>query len=87
VKHQHKQECRELLGTISDYVDGSLQDELCRELERHLSECDDCRVVVNTFKKTIDLYQTDLAQETVPSEVRQRLYKSLHLDDLLHSIH
>jgi anti-sigma factor RsiW len=87
VKHQHKQECRELLGTISDYVDGSLQDELCRELERHLSECDDCRVVVNTFKKTIDLYQTDLAQETVPSEVRQRLYKSLHLDDLLHSTH
>lgn len=83
MKHQHKQECRELLGAISDYVDGSLQDELCRELERHLSDCDDCRVVVNTLKKTIDLYQTDSAQETVPSEVRQRLYKSLRLDDLL----
>jgi anti-sigma factor RsiW len=83
VKHQHKQDCCELLGVISDYVDGSLQDELCRELERHLSDCDDCRVVVNTLKKTIDLYQTDSAQETVPSEVRQRLYKSLRLDDLL----
>ncbi|MFZ5879926.1 MAG: anti-sigma factor family protein [Chloroflexota bacterium] len=87
MKHQHKQECNELLGSISDYVDGSLREELCRELERHLSECDDCRVVVDTMKKTIDLYQTETVREGLPADVRQRLFKSLHLDDLLHSAH
>ena len=88
MKHQHKykQDCRELLGSISDYIDGALQDDLCRELERHLSECDDCRVVVDTFKKTIELYHTDSTQ-AVPADVRQRLFKSLHLDDLLHASH
>lgn len=87
MKHQHKQECNELLGTISEYMDGSLRDELCRELERHLSECDDCRVVVDTMKKTIDLYQTETAREGLPADVRRRLFKSLQLDDLLHGAH
>ncbi len=75
-----------MLGSISDYIDGALQDDLCRELERHLSECDDCRVVVDTFKKTIELYHTDSTQ-AVPADVRQRLFKSLNLDDLLHASH
>ena len=87
MKHQHKQECNELLGSISEYVDGSLREELCRELEQNLSECEDCRVVVNTMKKTIELYQTDAPKGGLPADVRQRLYKTLHLDDLLHTTH
>ncbi len=87
MKHQHKQECNELLGSISEYVDGSLREELCRELEQHLSECEDCRVVVNTMKKTIELYQTDAPNDGLPADVRQRLYKTLHLDDLPHTVH
>lgn len=87
MRHQHKQECNELLGSISEYVDGSLREELCRELEHHLSECEDCRVVVNTMKKTIELYQTDAPKDGLPVDVRQRLYKTLHLDDLLHTTH
>ncbi len=79
---KHTPQCRELLGSISEYVDGSLQEELCRKLEQHLAECEDCQVVVNTFKKTIELYHTETLQ-TVPSEVRQRLYKRLDLEDLL----
>ena len=87
MKHQHKQECNELLGSISEYMDGSLREELCRELEQHLSECEDCRVVVNTMKKTIELHQTDAPKGGLPADVRQRLYKTLHLDDLLHTTH
>ena len=83
MKRQHKQECQELLGSISDYVDGALQEDLCRELERHLAGCEDCRVVVDTLKKTIELYHREAAQD-VPADVRQRLFKRLDLDDLLH---
>jgi anti-sigma factor RsiW len=76
-------ECRHLLGSISDYLDGELQTDLCREIERHLSGCQDCRVVVDTIRKTISLYHTAGSESEVPAGVRERLYKRLDLEDLL----
>lgn len=75
--------CHDMLGTLSDYVDGDLRQELCAELERHLSECDNCRVVVDTLRKTIYLYQAASDAPALPDEVRYRLYHRLELDDLL----
>ena len=37
--------------TLGEYVDGTLSEELCAELERHMKDCQRCRVVVNTLKK------------------------------------
>jgi anti-sigma factor RsiW len=79
--HFHTHNCRELLGSISEYMDGSLQEDLCRELERHLSSCENCRVVVDTLKKTISLYQADEVDTAVPAAVRERLFKRLELDE------
>lgn len=77
---QHKHEgCRELLGELSDYVDGALGADLCAELERHLAECENCRVVVDTLRKTVYLYHATAAPEDVPAEVRERLFKRLDL--------
>lgn len=75
------QKCRNLLGSLSEYIDGSLEAELCAELERHLAHCEDCRVVVDTLEKTVYLYQTTSSQVDVPSGVRERLLKCLDLDD------
>jgi RNA polymerase sigma-70 factor (ECF subfamily) len=78
--HPHNQDtCRRYLGSLSEYVDGTLSAELCRELEAHLLGCDNCRVVVNTFTKTISLYRQMPAPE-MPAAVRERLYKVLHLE-------
>ncbi len=76
--------CRHLLGALSDYVDGEAEAAICAEIERHLAGCDNCRVVVDTLKKTVYLYH-DVATETpdLPAEVRQRLYQRLNLDELL----
>ena len=77
--HTHTPEtCRRYLGELSDYVDGTLSDELCRELEAHMLECENCRVVVNTFTKTISLYRQMPAPE-MPNAVKERLYKVLDL--------
>jgi len=77
-----KPECRSLLASLSDYVDGAAQEELCREIERHLAECQDCRVVVDTLKKTI--YLVHAASETeIPTDVRERLFRRLDLEDFL----
>jgi anti-sigma factor (TIGR02949 family) len=79
---KHETNCRELLSSLSDYADGTLQDDMCRELERHIAGCEDCRVVVDTLKKTIYLYHATTEEAEVPADVRERLYKRLDLEDL-----
>ncbi len=77
----HKNHCEELITSISEYVEGSINPQLCLELEKHLSECHNCRVVVNTLKKTIDIYREQNTQDKVPVDVKNRLLARLHLED------
>lgn len=79
----HKHRCSYFLPELSDYLDGDLNPELCRELERHMAECDRCRIVVDTTRKTIELYHTVADSQKAPSEVKERLYKRLNLEDFL----
>jgi anti-sigma factor RsiW len=74
--------CKSLLGSLSDYVDGTAQEDLCRELERHLADCEDCRIVVDTLKKTVSLYHAN-TDTNLPLAVRERLFKRLNLDEYL----
>jgi anti-sigma factor (TIGR02949 family) len=75
--------CEALLGSLSEYIDGELSPELCREIEKHLAGCENCRVVLNTTKRTIDLVQSPTEAIPVPDDVRERLFKRLNLDDYL----
>jgi anti-sigma factor RsiW len=77
------EECRQLLGLLSEYVDGTLEEQLCAELEHHLADCQDCRVVVDTLHRTIYLYHQSSSQSIVPEGVRQRLFRRLNLDDII----
>jgi len=74
--------CKSLLGSLSDYVDGTAREELCLELERHLADCENCRVVVDTLKKTVYLYHASTDTD-LPVSVRERLFKRLNLDEYL----
>ncbi len=74
--------CRNLLDGLSLYVEGEAPTELCSEIERHLAGCSDCRVVVDTLRRTIDLYHR-LPRLDLPEEARERLYKSLDLSEYL----
>ena len=78
-----RKECRYLLESLSDYVDGCLDDTLCQEIERHMEGCENCRIVVDTLRKTITLYHATTASPEVPEDVRERLYRRLNLSDLL----
>ncbi len=84
-KHDRSEEnCRRYLGSLSDYIDGILSEELCHELEAHIETCENCRIVVNTFAKTISLYR-QIPEPEMPHAVKERLYKVLHLDAYLSS--
>jgi len=75
--------CKALLSQLSEYVDGTLDPRLCKVLERHLKTCEDCRVVLNTMRKTIDLYRTVGESQAIPNEVRERLFHRLDLSEYL----
>jgi len=75
-------DCHTMLASLSEFLDGELKDEFCREINRHLAECQDCRVVFNTLKKTIDLYHS-ASDIQVPSGIRERLFRCLNLEDYL----
>lgn len=77
----NKNHCKDLLSSMSEYIDGSLNDELCNELEKHLNDCNNCRVVVNTLKKTIEIYHDQGSQEKLSSDMKNRLYIKLNLND------
>jgi anti-sigma factor RsiW len=80
--HEHKN-CRQLLGSLSEYVDGELSEELCSVLEHHLEGCADCRIVVDTLRKTVTLYHKTAESDVLPSDIRERLYKSLNIEEYL----
>jgi anti-sigma factor RsiW len=73
--------CHHLLSTLSDYIDGDLSAELCAELDQHLEGCSNCRVVVNTLKKTVELYKEEDGPDDLPGDVRYRLFQCLELGD------
>lgn len=73
-------DCTTILAQLSDYVDGTLAAQMCAELESHLAECPDCRAVVDSFRKTVLLYRR-CEPDALPEDVRERLYKVLHLEE------
>jgi anti-sigma factor RsiW len=88
-EHQHDEEhqieeephsCHDLLRSLSDYVDGTLDDSICAEIERHMSDCERCHIVIDTLRKTVELYRT-LPTPPLPDDVRERLLLRLNLDD------
>lgn len=79
-KHTH---CRNLLHSLSEYVDGELSESLCEEIQAHLADCKDCQIVVNTLQKTISLYHEIADKPDIPLDVRKRLYRRLDLEEFL----
>jgi predicted anti-sigma-YlaC factor YlaD len=70
--------CRELVAQFSEYIDGELEAALCAQLETHLAECPNCRVMFDTVRKTITLYRS-LGTPELPSDVQHRLYRVLRV--------
>ncbi len=77
--HDHDN-CSEYIRQISDYIDGELPPEVCAALEAHLHDCVNCRIVVDTMRKTIELYHMTAEEAALPEKVHDRLFAKLNLD-------
>ncbi len=68
--------CNKVLAEISNYLDGNLDEDLKRDIETHIAMCHKCKVVLDTTRKTIELY-CDGRLFSLPDDVRSRLHESL----------
>ncbi len=64
--------CTEFLSKLTDYFDGQIDPELLTEVKAHLGTCHHCEVVVDTTRKTIDVYRGADTYE-FPEELSTRL--------------
>ncbi len=71
--------CKGNLETLSNYLDGEVPPAICAEIERHMTECGDCRIVVDTLRKTVSLYR-NYGHANVPADAKARLYAVLNLE-------
>lgn len=80
MREQNRSECRKLLQQMSNFIDNDLSPELCAELEEHFKSCPNCRIVLNTTKRTIELFQESNLGDGCSKEARQKLFSKLNLN-------
>jgi anti-sigma factor RsiW len=68
--------CKKVIHELTSYLDGVLDSEMRADLELHLARCTDCRVVVDTTRKTIQIF-CNSEPVPLPEDVRKRLHTAL----------
>lgn len=68
--------CKQVLRQLSEFIDGELARDLAEELCRHLARCEDCKIVVDTCRKTVEIY-CNTEPLPLPQDVRKRLDHAL----------
>jgi hypothetical protein len=64
--------CTDFLAKLTDYFDGHIDPALLAEVKEHIGSCHHCEVVVDTTRKTIDVYRGNQVYE-LPEELAGRM--------------
>jgi anti-sigma factor RsiW len=68
--------CQNFLEEMSDYIDGSLEEQVRVSIEAHLAKCPNCWVVFDETRKTVEIFQS-MECKPLPEEVKDRLLAAL----------
>jgi len=68
--------CKQFLSELNAYLDEKTSAEERGRLQSHINECPNCWVVVDTTKKTINVYK-GVEPQAVPGDVKERLMAAL----------
>lgn len=68
--------CKQFLQELNDYLDPSIDPETKRHLESHVAACPNCFVVVDTTKKTLQVYK-GMEPTPVPEDLKNRLWAAV----------
>ncbi|MBD3232543.1 MAG: hypothetical protein GF315_02340 [candidate division Zixibacteria bacterium] len=64
--------CRDYISELNDFIDGELDPQLCLEIEKHIGECENCRIMVDSLQKTVKLCREGKS-EKLPAELEKKL--------------
>ena len=68
--------CTKLVKEVSNYLDGDIDITLRQELEEHMGGCPDCKVIIDTTHKTIQIYR-GCEPYPIPQALHNRLEQAL----------
>ena len=68
--------CTEFLAILDDVIDESIASQTRAEIESHLRKCGHCEVVLDTTRKTIEIYRCHEVYE-MPTGVSERLHAAI----------
>jgi anti-sigma factor RsiW len=68
--------CKEFMQELNDYLDETVDVEVRRNIEVHITECPNCFVILDTTRKTIQVYK-GMQPQVLPQEVQARLMKAV----------
>jgi len=68
--------CKEFLQELNQYLDEDVDVELRRKLEAHITACPNCFVILDTTKRTVQVYK-GMEPQVIPTEVHSRLMVAL----------
>lgn len=69
-------ECRRILSSVSEYLDGDLDATSCESIEVHCSSCAACADLIAGLRETVGLCR-QAASLPIPEAVRQRAQASV----------
>ena len=58
---EHAMSCKDTIHLICWYLEGKLSPSVEAEIERHLTECADCHLVLDAANSTLDRYFSESA--------------------------
>lgn len=64
--------CKDFLRELTDYLDSCLDAATKTELDKHVEECPNCWVVLDTTKKTLQIYK-GCEPKAVPQALEDKL--------------
>jgi len=68
--------CKEFLEKLDELIDGEIVGELRAHLEEHMKRCEHCHVMLDTTRKTIEIYRSHELYE-LPEPLRERLQAAI----------
>jgi len=75
--------CKEVLESLSDYLDADMKEDIITEMKRHIGACSDCRAEFDTLTMTIKLYKHEQNNPTImPVGCHDRLVKVLEIEKM-----
>jgi predicted anti-sigma-YlaC factor YlaD len=71
--------CREVLDSLSSFIDEDVKQEVMQEMHKHIHVCSDCRAQFDSMTMTIKLYR-HVDNPQMPAGCHDRLVKVLDLE-------